>query len=307
MKDLSVFFLVPHMRSSLGAFYMKKYFLLMVVLLVLGILLMPTTLAEGNVKVNDFSSNVTNGTVTLYTRFTGNVSGNITNWKFIFTNLVTGNTTYSGGNDNVNITTHHNIKRPGVYNVTLLAWGPDGNDSLTKVAYVTANMNNSSTPVADFNVSSTLGNAPLNVSFTDNSRNATSWYWNFGDGNNSTEENPTHNYTADGNHTVILAVNNTNGWSAKTQNITVQNGLPVVDFSADNSTGSVQFTDLSQNATSWSWDFGDGEISTDESPLHTYSAAGNYTVTLTASNENGSVSKASTVYLTDDDIDNEDD
>jgi PKD repeat protein len=286
---------------------MKKYFLPMVVLLVLGILLMPTTLAEGNVKVNDFSSNVTNGTVTLYTRFTGNVSGNITNWKFIFTNVVTGNTTYSGGNDSVNITTHHNIKRPGVYNVTLLAWGPDGNDSLTKVAYVTANMNNSSTPVADFNVSSTSGNAPLNVSFTDNSTNATSWYWNFGDGTNSTEENPNHNYTTEGNYTVILAVSNTNGWSAKTQNITVQNGLPVVDFSADNSTGSVQFTDLSQNATSWSWDFGDGETSTDESPLHTYSAAGNYTVTLTASNENGSVSKISEINLTDDDIDNEDD
>jgi hypothetical protein len=49
---------------------MKKWFLPTMALLVLGILLMPTTLAEGNVKVNDFSSNVTNGTVTLETRFT---------------------------------------------------------------------------------------------------------------------------------------------------------------------------------------------------------------------------------------------
>ena len=283
---------------------MKKYFLPTMVLLVLFILLMPTTLAEGNVKVNDFSSNVTNGTVPLYTRFTGNITGNITNWRYAFQNVVTGNTTYSGGTDSVNISTHHDIQKPGIYNVTLLAWGPDGNDSLTKIAYVTANSNSSNTPVADFNASSTSGSAPLNVSFTDNSTNATSWYWNFGDGSNSTEENPTHNYSTAGNYTVILAVNNTNGWSAKTQEITVQNGLPVVDFSADNSSGSVQFTDLSQNATSWSWDFGDGGTSTDESPVHTYSAAGNYTVTLTASNEMGSASKASTVYLTDEDIGN---
>jgi len=278
---------------------MKKYFLPTMVLLVLFILLMPTTLAEGNVKVNDFSSNVTNGTVPLYTRFNGNVTGNITNWRYAFQNVVTGNTTYSGGTDSVNISTHHDIKIPGVYNITLLAWGPDGNDSLTKIAYVTANSNRSNTPVADFNESSISGSALLNVSFTDNSTNATSWYWNFGDGSNSTDENPTHNYSTAGNYTVILAVNNTNGWSAKTQEITVQNGLPVVDFSADNSSDSVQFTDLSQNATSWSWDFGDGGTSTDESPVHTYSAAGNYTVTLTASNEVGSTSKANTVYITD--------
>jgi len=274
------------------------------VLLVLLILLMPTALAEGNVKITDFSSNVTNGTVILYTRFNGNVTGNITDWRYTFQNVVTGATTYSGGTSE-NITTHHDIKKSGVYNVTLAVWGSEGNDTLTKVAYVTANKGSSNTPIADFTASSTYGNAPLNVSFTDNSTDATSWYWKFGDGNISRERNPTHNYSTEGNYTVILAVNNTNGWSAKTQEITVQNGLPAVDFSADNSSGSVQFTDSSQNATSWSWDFGDGETSTDESPVHTYSAAGNYTVTLTASNEMGSASKVSIVNLTEENIAND--
>ena len=265
---------------------------------------MPTALAEGNVKITDFSSNVTNGTVILYTRFNGNVTGNITDWRYTFQNVVTGATTYSGGTSE-NITTHHDIKKSGVYNVTLAVWGSEGNDTLTKVAYVTANKGSSNTPIADFTASSTYGNAPLNVSFTDNSTDATSWYWKFGDGNISRERNPTHNYSTEGNYTVILAVNNTNGWSAKTQEITVQNGLPAVDFSADNSSGSVQFTDSSQNATSWSWDFGDGETSTDESPVHTYSAAGNYTVTLTASNEMGSASKVSIVNLTEENIAND--
>jgi len=153
------------------------------VLLVLVILLMPTALAAGNVTINDFSSNVTSGNVTLLTRFTGDVTGNFTNWKWIFENVETGATTFSSGTNSENITTHHNIKKPGVYNVTLVVWGPEGNDTLTKVAYVTANRDGSNLPVADFSASSTSGNAPLNVSFTDNSTGATSWFWKFGDGN----------------------------------------------------------------------------------------------------------------------------
>lgn len=271
------------------------------VLLVLVILLMPTALAAGNVTVNDFSSNVTSGNVTLYTRFTGDVTGNVTNWKWIFENVETGNTTYSS----LGTSTHHNIKKPGVYNVTLLVWGPEGNDSLTKIAYVIANRDGSNLPVADFSASPTSGNSPLNVSFTDNSTNATSWYWKFGDGNISKETNPTHNYSADGDYTALLVVENKNGWSTKTQEISVHNGLPIVDFSADNSSGSVKFTDLSQNATEWNWDFGDGDTSEDESPTHTYSEAGNYTVTLTASNEAGSLSKVDVVNVTDEAIANE--
>jgi len=54
---------------------MKKY-LLPTVLLVL--LLMPAVLASGNVKINDFSANVTNGKIPLYTRFNGDVTGKVT-------------------------------------------------------------------------------------------------------------------------------------------------------------------------------------------------------------------------------------
>lgn len=73
--------------------------------------------------------------------------------------------------------------------------------------------------------------------------------------------------------------------------------LPVANFSTDASSGypplSVQFTDLSENAVSWSWDFeSDGNLdSADENPVHTYTAPGTYTVNLTASNENGTASK----------------
>ncbi len=61
------------------------------------------------------------------------------------------------------------------------------------------------------------------------------------------------------------------------------------DFFSDVTEGdaplTVYFTDLSENATTWDWDFGDGNTSTDQSPSHTYEDAGVYTVTLVASNE----------------------
>lgn len=115
---------------------MKKY-ILSVILLVL--FLVPTALAAGDVKINDFSANVVNGTTPLHTNFTGNVTGNITNWHWKFTNVETNNTSYS----NANITTVHTFGKPGSYNVTLTVWGPNGNDTLTKPSYITVNSTNS--------------------------------------------------------------------------------------------------------------------------------------------------------------------
>ena len=58
----------------------------------------------------------------------------VTSWRWIFENIGTGAPTYSGSN----ITTHHNFGKPGIYNVTLNTWGPDGNDTLLKSGYITA-------------------------------------------------------------------------------------------------------------------------------------------------------------------------
>ncbi len=62
----------------------------------------------------------------------------------------------------------------------------------------------------------------------------------------------------------------------------------------------VQFSNFSQNANGYSWDFGDGASSDEESPSHTYAAGGSYTVTLTASNDAGTSSMRSESFtLTD--------
>lgn len=62
----------------------------------------------------------------------------------------------------------------------------------------------------------------------------------------------------------------------------------------------VTFTNYSQHATSYNWNFGDGETSTDKDPVHIYAAAGNYTVALTAKNiENAEHTYTQTITITD--------
>ena len=77
--------------------------------------------------------------------------------------------------------------------------------------------------------------------------------------------------------------------------------IPTANFTASVTNGTapllVQFTDLSENAIEWNWDFGDGTNSREQNPVHTYSAAGNYTVNLTASNIDGIDSKLSTITV----------
>jgi len=73
------------------------------------------------------------------------------------------------------------------------------------------------------------------------------------------------------------------------QNIQLSPLAPVADFTADHTSGcnpNIQFTNTSQASvgSTFLWDFGDGQTSTSENPLHSYSSSGNYTVTLTVSN-----------------------
>ncbi len=152
-------------------------------------------------------------------------------------------------------------------------------------------------PVANFSSNVTSGHAPLSVQFTDSSENATGWTWDFGDGNTSTNKNPAHIFSAPGNYNVSLTASNLNGTNSTFANITVSEPpvLPVANFNNNVTSGyaplSVQFTDSSENSTGWTWDFGDGNTSTEQNPTHIYSAVGDYAVNLTVSNENGTNSE----------------
>lgn len=84
---------------------------------------------------------------------------------------------------------------------------------------------------------------------------------------------------------------------------TLTSAPPIADFSSNTQElcegNTVSFTDQSNGApTSWLWDFGDGNTSTQQNPTHTYAAAGTYTVTMTASNAFGSDVETITNYIT---------
>jgi len=79
------------------------------------------------------------------------------------------------------------------------------------------------------------------------------------------------------------------------------NYYPVANFTSNVTNGyaplTVQFTDLSNNAISWKWDFGDGGSSTEQDPVHTYDKEGNYTVSLNSSNSIGYSTKQTTIAV----------
>ena len=123
-------------------------------------------------------------------------------------------------------------------------------------------------PVADFSASVTSGNAPLNVQFTDLSLYSTSRIWNFGDGNTSTDQNPTHTYYEVGNYTVTLKVSNIDGTSSKLSTITVSGSvLPDQQNFSTNAKNvyapvNVQIGNLSQNANEINWNIGSQQLGT---------------------------------------------
>jgi PKD repeat protein len=153
-------------------------------------------------------------------------------------------------------------------------------------------------PSASFDFSPITGEAPLNVSFTNKSTNATSYSWDFGDGTTSTSINPSHRYSYGGNFTITLVASNGKNSSTITKSIYVRTPVqlaPIADFSFSPNSGAapleVSFFNYSQNATSYYWDFGNGKSSTLSDPVTTYSIGGTYNITLTATGKNGQQNK----------------
>ena len=91
----------------------------------------------------------------------------------------------------------------GSYTVTLTATGPNGVDTLTRTNYVTVSQ---TPPAALFTADPTSGKKDLRVEFTNSSLRYNSSLWDFGDGNTSTEDSPTHTYTTSGAFDVSLSV-----------------------------------------------------------------------------------------------------
>lgn len=181
----------------------------------------------------------------------------------------------------------HTFANPGTYNITLTVYGSQsGCESV-----VTRSVQITALPDVIFSAVPTCNG--YTFQFTDNTslppgETARSWEWNFGGQGSSLVQNPQFNFNQPGSYIVSLKLTLVSGCSRTlTRNVTVD-PLPQADFrfSPDYRAApmEVTFVNDSRRATRYQWDFGDTSFSTETAPHHTYTAIGEYTVTLLAYN-----------------------
>jgi len=152
---------------------------------------------------------------------------------------------------------------------------------------------------------------PLNstlINFTDLSTGSIdSWYWNFGDGSFSSDQNPSHTYPGAGIYYVCLTISNNDSlepcydlfcdsvWIIAD---TINNCQAKFSYQPDSTSTTpylVFFNDLSVgNPSVWLWDFGDNNTATGPNPEHVYPGPGTYNVCLTISNDSAGISCSDT-------------
>ncbi|MEO1449191.1 MAG: PKD domain-containing protein, partial [Bacteroidota bacterium] len=212
---------------------------------------------------------------------------------------------FGDGNSSNATNPTHTYTVPGTYTVTLTANNSAGcSDFAVGSNIITVFV----APAPSFSVSNNIGcDIPLLVSFTDNSvGNIIAWDWDFGNGNFSTGQNPITTYTVPGSYTVSMAVTTSDGCQA-TETIPdlVLLQAPDADFITGTTDGcaplTVPFFDQSVSPadpiTGWLWNFGDGNFSTAQNPAHTYTVAGQYTVTLTVTTASGCTNTETLQYV----------
>jgi len=169
-------------------------------------------------------------------------------------------------------------------------------------------------PIAIISPISAQGNAPLAVNFNavdsyDTDGNISAYHWDFSDNNiTSSLMNPSHIFNTPGDYTVTLSVTDNDALTGVTSTIiNIENQIPVASASASSLSGIApllidfssagSFDPDTAHTLRYAWDFGDGNNTSSINPSHQYMSAGNYTVTLTVSDDLGA-SATDSLHLT---------
>lgn len=237
-----------------------------------------------------------------YVKVSGNVTAGFSNAavtacnvpvtvNFINTSAGTGTLNYmwsfGDGGTSTAANPSHTYTAQGTFNVQLIVINNSGcADTITKPALISIGAFNAS--FAN-NITTCINS---DVSFTNTSTPVpTGALWDFGDGNTSSQLNPVHSYSTPGIYMITLIS------SFGACNDTATGSITVFDKPAANFTGSntssckapltVSFANQTAGGVTYRWDFGDGNISALQNPVHTYTTTGSFTVTLIATNANG--------------------
>lgn len=180
---------------------------------------------------------------------------------------------------------------PGTYTVRLTNRYTDCDGTATRTITIT------NPPGVDFVSEDTSGcQVPHQVRFQSTASGASNWLWDFGDGNTSTQQNPTHTYTSFGEYDVKLTITTADSCTSTITKPAYVKIAPAIPPQLLNGTagGCVPFTYTPQldpgtiaDIATYQWNFGDGATSTSPTPSHTYNAVGTYNLTLTVVTKGG--------------------
>ncbi len=228
----------------------------------------------------DFIVNITGRDISCI--YTGDIANNFF-WEF-----------GDGSTSNVQ-NPFHTYQDDALYTLTLTIESDCGTDSKSEIIEIIT------PPIANFTSSVVSGCQALSVSYINqSSSNSISFLWTFPGGipNTSTEMNPVVQYVDHGTFGVTLRANNPLGSNTVVRNnyITVS-PLPVTGFNYTVQNATATFYNNSQFATSYIWNFGDGQTSTLENPIHTYVTNGVYNVVLQTINDCDTLSSNQTIIM----------
>jgi gliding motility-associated-like protein len=191
-----------------------------------------------------------------------------------------------------NATTTHTYNYPGFYSVLL--YGTFENTLSLPMFCTYSAVTVVEVPlVADFDYEKACLNSATqfnDLSLHTTGTAITSWLWDFGDGNTSTDTNPAHIYNNVGNYVVTLTISNGICNSVTTRNIIIET-LPDANFNSPNSLcqyETADFTPLNtQNIVQYTWDFGNGSTVNTPNPSQSYLTDGNFDILLTITDNKG--------------------
>ncbi|MFM7595353.1 MAG: PKD-like domain-containing protein [Flavobacteriales bacterium] len=208
------------------------------------------------------------------------------------------NWTFGDGTNSTTYSPTHSYPNSGNYLVILEATNQNNNCTDADSALIAVNKS----PIASFFTNDTSGCGDLNATFFTNYQPDVTYFWDFGNGETSTQVgNVTNYYDTEGCYTITLSLTSPEGCvnqSIISDYVCIYD-YPIAAISASplevsSLNPEVQFYNYSQNAISYTWVMGDGTLSYDDNPTYTFANwAADYNVMLTAYNEIGCIDTAS--------------
>lgn len=244
----------------------------------------------------DFTASVTSGCVPLNVLFT-NLSSTTENDSYLWD--------FGNGSTSSAKEPQTTYLSAGEFTVTLTITNEIESQSTTKELYIQVGEK----PTASFTYSGpVIGCVPISATFENKSSDpydsSLTYTWSFGDGEGSSDENPTHNYTTSGNYNVTLVAKNVFCQDSYTLNQTIETVQPQAIFGVQNNEScngqlDATFINLSKIRPEFiaQWNFGDGAFSQEKNPTHLYNQKGNYSVQLKVTDDLGCTDSAQYIHL----------